>query len=477
MKRLHIAASIVIPLLMLAGVGWAIAWNYAGQDKVPEEVVTGGIPIGGLPIVKALEMLENYEKELRTRTITIEANKAASDSKSWTIEELGYTVQFEGIKLSLQKLREGSVWDRALSRLQFQKSYVLMQSWDDKALNDELLKQWDWIENNAPQNATRVIDDNDKVVYTPHVDAYRLAIGELLKEVNDWVVIKPEAVGKPVEKTFVGELPITVVHPEFTLEKLKDEGIDRKIMEFTTDFSSSAKGRVHNITVTAEMLNDWHLAPGEEFKYSELIALTKHEHEYQEAPVILNGKLVPGIGGGICQVSSTLYQAILRAGLEITERRNHSLPVAYLAVGLDATYATDAIDFRFKNTTGKHLIIRTETENGKLTVKLFGTMPENERYEIETATIKTIAAPVEERVNNSLPAGARKTVEAGKSGYVVETFRTLLRDDVVVSKERVSRDTYRAQPTIIERGPAPGTSAGEATPTPPPSGGLLEDGV
>src|SRR5690606_20121148 len=117
------------------------------------------------------------------------------------------------------------------------------------------------------------------------------------------------------------------------------------------------------------------------------IARAEELYEYREAPVILNGKLVPGIGCGICQVSSTLYNAVLRSGLEIVERRNHSLPVAYLPIGQDATYAGGAINFRFKNTTGKHLIIRTEVKDRELIVKLFGTMPDNVRYDVESVTL------------------------------------------------------------------------------------------
>ncbi|MDF2836991.1 MAG: VanW family protein, partial [Paenibacillus sp.] len=205
------------------------------------------------------------------------------------------------------------------------------------------------------------------------------------------------------------------------------------------------------------------------------IEMAEKEHEYKEAPVILNGRLVPGIGGGICQVSSTLYQAILRAGLAIVERRNHSLPVAYLPVGQDATYATDAIDFKFRNSTGKHLIIRTVAENRKLTVKLFGTMPENISYDIESVTLKTVEPSAQQVVNPKLAVGEQRVVETGKPGYVVETFRTLVEDGVAVSRERVSRDTYRAQPTVIEVGPSsPGATPSPNTPDPD---AIVEDGL
>ncbi|MDQ6422484.1 VanW family protein [Paenibacillus sp. LHD-117] len=480
MKKLRITlVSLLSVLLLVAAVAGVLVWNYAKQDTVPEGVTVGNMALGGMPIDDALAMLSGYEKSLLERTVTVRAGDPAGDSRSWTVAELGYRAQFDAVRIALLGLREGSVWDRAVYRYKFPRSYSLAQSWDRETFDTAVRKQWSWMEEGEPKDATRTITDDDKVVYEPHKDAYRLDIGVLSKQVDEWVVINEADIGSGIsdnEAHFVAELPVKTVHPEVTLEKLKAEGIDRKILSFTTDFASSAAGRAHNVTVTAETLNDWHLAPGEVFSYSKLIAMAEKEHEYREAPVILNGKLVPGIGGGICQVSSTLYQAVLRAGLEIVERRNHSLPVAYLPLGHDATYATDAIDFKFRNSTGKHLIIRTVAEDRKLTVKLFGTMPEDVSYDIESVTLKTVEPDAKQTVNPKLPVGEQVVVEQGKPGYVVETFRTLMQDGKAVSRERVSRDTYRAQPTIIEVGPS-SLSATPAPSAPSTDEPILEDGL
>ena len=478
-KRIHVGIIVIASLLLVAAVGWGFVMNYALQKTVPAEVDAGGIQIGGMPVDDALKRLENYENSLLQRTITIHAAAANGDSKQWTASELGYKAEFKSVRDALVKLEEGNIWDRAMYRYQFPKKYELTQGWNRDTFDAAVRKQWSWIEKSETKNATRTITDDDKVIYEPHVDAYRLDIGQLVDEVDDWVVLKKERIGAPAEPAFDAELPIAAIHPDVTLEKLKGEGVERKIIEFSTDFKTSAEGRAHNVTVTAEALDDWELAPGEVFDYGKLIARAEELYDYREAPVILNGKLVPGIGGGICQVSSTLYNAVLRAGLEIVERRNHSLPVAYLPIGQDATYAGGAINFRFKNTTGKHLIIRTAVEDRRLTVKLFGTMDANERYEIESVTLKTIAPSVQEKTNNRLSPGQRVTVEKGKEGYVVESFRTLVRDGKEVKRDRLSRDTYKAQPTVIEVGPMKGGSSPSATPTPTPDTvePLLEDGI
>ncbi|RLM62479.1 hypothetical protein DVK08_19155, partial [Halorubrum sp. Atlit-9R] len=181
--------------------------------------------------------------------------------------------------------------------------------------------------------------------------------------------------------------------------------------------------------------------------------------------------------GGICQVSSTLYNAVLLAGLGIEERRNHSIPVSYLPLGQDATYAGGSINFKFKNTTGKHIIIRTEVKDRTLTVKLFGTMDSKDSYAIDSVTLKTIEPTTKETVSAQLSPGQTRTVQQGKQGYVVETYRTHFKDGEVVSRKKISRDTYKSQPTLIERGPVKG---GLATPTPDPGPTkppVLEDGL
>jgi vancomycin resistance protein YoaR len=479
MNKLRITlVSLLVFILLAAAAAGVLVWNYAERDTVPAGVMAGKLQIGGMAIDEAVSLLSRYEKSLMDRTITIHSGEPASDSKSWTVAELGYRAELGEAKAALLKLREGQVLERARYRYRFPKQHTLSQSWTRDVFDAAVRKQWSWMEKDDPKDAARTITAEDKVVYTPHKDAFRLDIGGLTGQVEEWAVLDAGEIGSKVtgsSASFAAELPLTVVHPEVTLEKLKEEGIERLIMSFSTDFATSAEGRAHNVTVTAETLNDWHLAPGEVFSYAKLIAMAEKKHEYREAPVILNGRLVPGIGGGICQVSSTLYQAILRAGLEIVERRNHSLPVAYLPVGQDATYATDAIDFKFRNSTGKHLIIRTVAENRKLTVKLFGTLPDNIRYDIESVTLKTVEPGAQQVVNPKLAAGQQRVVEQGKPGYVVETFRTLVEDGIEVSRERVSRDTYRAQPTVIEVGPSsPDATAPANTPAPD---AIVEDGL
>jgi len=269
-------------------------------------------------------------------------------------------------------------------------------------------------------------------------------------------------------------VPVSPLLPDVTLDMLKAQGIERVIASYTTSFATSGSGRRHNVASTAAVVHDMLLKPGEVFDYATVIKETEERFGFREAPVILNGKMVPGVGGGICQVSTTLYNAVLRAGLEIVERRNHSLPVSYAPLGQDATFANGYINFKFKNSTGKHLLIRTSAKGGKLTVKLFGTMEPNVSYEIKSVKLKEIEPPKKYVRNAHLPKGTVKLVQKGKSGYVVETYRYKKINGRVVDQERISRDTYKAQPALYASNMG---GSGERSRVTEPDDPILEDGV
>ncbi|MNZ35744.1 Vancomycin B-type resistance protein VanW [compost metagenome] len=223
------------------------------------------------------------------------------------------------------------------------------------------------------------------------------------------------------------------------------------------------------------------MPPDEIFDYSSIVEAAEHNFGFREAPVIVNGKLVPGVGGGICQVSSTLYNVAIRAGLEIVERRNHTLPVSYVPKGQDATFAKGFINFRFKNTTNHHLLIYAKVQNGQLTIKLFGDTPENTYYDIESITTEVLPAANKYVVSSSIPSGSQEIILEGKPGYIVETYRTTLVNGKPIKRIRLSRDTYPAQAAVIAvhdlSGNEGNTDSGTGIDSQKPPQIIVEDGV
>lgn len=155
---------------------------------------------------------------------------------------------------------------------------------------------------------------------------------------------------------------------ERDIEQLKT--INTKISSYSTDYPTGIP-RAKNVELAAAKINHTILMPGEQFSYAEKVSPVDGAHGYVSATIFLNGKAVPGVGGGICQVSSTLYNAQLRAGIIATERRNHSLPVSYVPLGQDATIADNAIDLKFINTLEYPIYIHTYAQYGSLTVEIW----------------------------------------------------------------------------------------------------------
>lgn len=468
---------------------------YGSLARVPAGVRVAGWPIGGLS-------WPELERQLAAKTSALLEQKVrltvtGSGSAERTLRQLGLEINSQELLTQLQPVREGPPYRRAAARWRLRgASLALTPALSADKLRAALSEAFPQVYARKPTDAKRLIDANDAIRYVPEVRVERIDEGQLLGRLQtalpDWGAIAavPESAGPeaadhqlPSPAALPLDVPMRTQEPAMTEQALRAQGIIRKIGEFTTvsppapSAAVSIEGRVHNVRSTAASLQDVLLKPGEVFDYAPFIERTERQFGFKEAPVIVNGKLVPGIGGGICQVSSTLYNAVLRAGLTVVERRNHSLPVSYVALGQDATFATGHINFKFRNSTDHYLLIRTASDERSVTVKLFGQTPPDISYEIESKTLETLPPPVKYVLNPTLPSGKQEIVMQGKPGYVVETFRYKKQNGVVLSQEKISRDTYHAQPTVIASGGGSGTLDRTAPPPGESPAPLIEDGV
>ena len=319
---------------------------------------------------------------------------------------------------------------------------TLERSDDSPIKNDELYAML----NREPQNAEYVYNGNEISVKE---DVFGLKtqeslIAEAAKSLNNGenAIIK-------VEK----------IEPEFTVEMLEEKLFNSTIASYASNYSTSAENRASNVELAASRINGKVLKPGEEFSYNETIGDTTVENGYKVAPVYANGKESTGVGGGICQVSSTLYSAVLYADLEVTQRRNHSLTVAYVPKGQDATVSYGTIDFKFRNNMEYPIKIAATTSGGRVTVSIIGTKRDVERkVEISHSLISTISPEVKETQDPTLPAGVKRVTSSGKTGYVVDTYKTVYENGVKVSSKNITRSTYKMVPTEM----VVGTKAEEA---------------
>ncbi len=169
------------------------------------------------------------------------------------------------------------------------------------------------------------------------------------------------------------ELPVLKVPPTITLEKINDLGISTLLAKGESNFAGSSVARVHNIRVGSAKYNGAIVKPGEEFSFNDILGKVDETGGYQSELVIKNGLLIPEYGGGICQVSTTLFRAAINAGLPITERKPHSFPVKYYnPQGFDATIYPGVVDLKFKNDTPAHLLIQSKITGTKLIFEIYG---------------------------------------------------------------------------------------------------------
>ncbi|MDI3534124.1 MAG: hypothetical protein PWQ82_489 [Thermosediminibacterales bacterium] len=247
-------------------------------------------------------------------------------------------------------------------------------------------------------------------------------------------------------------LKTKTVKPSFTTEDAESLKINDLIAAFSTKFDKTKISRTKNITIAANKLNSCIIKPGEIFSFNDTIGLRSEDRGYEKAPVFINDKVELDYGGGICQVSSTLYNAALLADLEIIERANHSQPVSYVPLGRDATVVFDQIDLKFKNNTPDYLLLISKIYDDTLLLKLFGNKNNNIDVEINSSLVERIQPEVKIEKDANLKPGEIR-IKEGRPGYKVKVWRIVKNTyGQIVKKELISTDIYKPSDTIIYYG-------------------------
>jgi len=244
-------------------------------------------------------------------------------------------------------------------------------------------------------------------------------------------------------------IPAQITYPKVTSEQLHSEILAHELGKYTTDYSSSSADRAYNIKLACEKINGYVLAPGEEFSYNDVVGPRTVERGFRIANVYVGNTVQPGIGGGICQVSSTMYNSVVFADLEITARRNHTLPVSYVPLGRDATVSYGATDFKFKNNTNYPVEIRAIAENGKNTIVIVGTDEHPEReIKIVTSQTGTSSPKVIIEKDPELLEGEIKIESKGTNGSSHISYKVVYENGVEVSRTQLAKSVYAGKDRV-----------------------------
>lgn len=305
--------------------------------------------------------------------------------------------------------------------------------------------------------------DGTRVVITPGQNGAKLDVPASEKVVHAQVLSAIAARRPtPAEITLV----YREKYPRIATKAL--EQVDSLLGSFSTSYASSSRNRAANVERAAKSLQHTILMPGEVCSFNDVVGPRTAAAGYRMAPVIVDGQLEQGLGGGVCQVSTTLYNAVLYSGLEIVARSHHSLPSHYVKPGQDATVVYGATDLKFRNSSDAPIIIESSSGGGRLQMQIFGRGPAP-KVQIVRSDISSIPSPAIHKNDPSLPAGIQVLEQKGKNGIAV-TMKRIIGEGEEARTEILSHDRYQGQPAVILVGtgvvPPESTPEGEVVDTP-----------
>lgn len=250
---------------------------------------------------------------------------------------------------------------------------------------------------------------------------------------------------------FDEELVVAKIEPEVNSDDL--ESINTLFASYSTTVAPGDANRSENIRLATEKTSDILLMPGQEFSYNKYTGERTKENGYKDAHVISGGEVAFGTGGGVCQVSSTLFNSVLYAGLDIVTRVNHSIPSTYVDLGRDATVTDSGIDFIFKNNYKNPVFIKNYYRNGKVVCQIFGVESDKKDIEISTTVNSTIQYETVKQLDASLAEGITKPLESGRNGYSVTTYRIFYdKNGNEIKRETVCHSHYPSKNAVIAVG-------------------------
>ncbi|MDK2823161.1 MAG: hypothetical protein PWQ67_1623 [Clostridia bacterium] len=406
-------------------------------------VTIHGYDVSGLTKDQAREKLSPYLKEILKQEIIL---TAPENKQIWIT-----TYQDMGIKLNLEEaIDEGLVignkgfifkrwWEIIKVRKEKYNIPLKIKIEDEIAIKEieklttSLVKK--------PKDAKLVITPDNKVTIRPDISGVGIDINRMINNLKQNIKLQ-------------GPISIKVLTREVkaktTAQSLKELKIEFLLGQFTTWYNPRKKNRAENIRKAAQALDNFMLPPQKEFSFNAIVGPRTKEAGYNEAPIILNNRFTQGLGGGVCQVSSTLYNVLLRGNITVTERHPHSLPVHYVPKGMDAAVVYGFKDLKFINNTKGYILIKTYVGQGSLTIKLFGPKKDDNEVELLSIVEKTILPKTIVKSRPDLLTGQVIVKQHGEEGYIVRVER-IIRDKNknVLVHELLTRDYYPPVDKVI----------------------------
>lgn len=458
-KKVTILLSFLIVALVAILAAYSISVKgtiKAWDKKIYPGVTVQGIDLGGMTKEEATnKLIETFETAISDKKVSI-----VIGDKQYELIYSNIAPKCD-IDETVEKAYQFGKNDSIL------KKYIIIKNGENKKNEIPLIFSYDEKKLQAYEEKLQ----ND--ITTPAKDATLSINGSniTIKQEVEGITINLKALDKKLKENINCKLnsetnivvDVEKTKPRVTKEDLlKIKGL---MGSFSTSYATSPLGRYRNIEIATAALNGTVVMPGEVFSFNDIVGPRTAEKGYKEAGTFVGNKIEPGIGGGICQVSTTLYRAVMEANLRSIERTNHSIAVSYTEPGLDATVAYGYIDYKFKNTYDFPIYIQGITQGKALTYNVYGDPGglNGKTYQMVSEILETIPPQTKIVPDSSLPEGKEVNEGGGMTGYKARSYQVTYENGVEINREIISTDTYASVNVIIKKGTHPDTNAAAPT--------------
>lgn len=412
------------------------------RDEIYSGVTVGDIPVGGLSVRAAQQKILGIFKERTGKSPII----LIYQDQSWPVSSEDIELNIDAVDLANQAYnvgRTGNIFNRLQERfLVINHGHFLpliVNYNQDKltAIINTIAKSI----NREPRNAS-LKQSGSEISIIPEVTGRKVdvakTIADITSQLNNHI-------------SFTAKITVNEAMPLIVPQDFAD--IDGVIATYTTQFDPSNDNRVQNIILAAQNINNILVHPGEVLSFNTSVGPRLAEYGYKEAPAFISGKLVPDWGGGVCQVTSTLYNAVLLADMEIVERTSHYRPPGYVPLGRDATVADNLLDFKFKNNSPYNIYISSELAKGSITINIYGKRGTDKADIQILATNKRVLEPNTIIKQDPAIELGREVIEVeGQSGFQITTYRIKKMNGQEVSREFLATDEFPPEDRVLRVG-------------------------
>lgn len=418
-KRITCAGVLVFALIIAV-----LPFLWVSEGKVIPGMKSGKSDIGG-KTEKELNIFLNDElKKFEEKKIILIYKNIKEEIP---VKDLQLKLNEETVKKILKTGRDGNAFENWYTRWKVLLSFedaVSDYKFNKEVLNkkiEEIIQKY----SKEPRDTLPVIHDDGTVTFDDGVPYLKIDKDKLTEKITFAIEHgNLDAIEIPVSEEKL---------PSLTKDQIKN--ITNVIGKYTTTFGGDYN-RSRNIEIAANSINGTIIMPGESFSYNHATGSRSADNGYLSAPVIVGGKMVPGTGGGVCQVSSTLFNALLYSGLEVLERTSHFSPISYTPIGQDATVAEGYLDLKFKNNLKNAIYLYTEYSPGIISIYILGAKEDVPNHvEVFNNGVKTLPFEVVKKVDTSIK-------ENIKTEYGHEGYRTSITQRATWNDGRVHEDTF-----------------------------------